>query len=296
MKKSSIFIIGAAAILKDIESIEIENNCIIDISPLKNLASLKSLEISHNQLKNIQPLSSLYKLEYIDISDNEIADISALKGLENLSGLSICNNPVKDISVLSNLKKLKQLSLYGAVKITDYNCIRELYDNLSYKDFDINEQQAIADKLREAVAISITPGMTDYEKVLAIHDYIVSHTKYDMESLVNNDYLPARPYGVLVYGRGICAGYASTFQLFMDYLDIECFFVVGTVNDTGSDVNHDWNIVKVDGKYRHVDVTWDDYSHFQVEEIYHDYFCLTDEQISMKYHSWDRDLYPKCSD
>lgn len=35
------------------------------------------------------------------------------------------------------------------------------------------------------------------------------------------------PYGVLIDRSAMCHGYSSTFQLFMDMLDIECMTVFG---------------------------------------------------------------------
>ena len=44
----------------------------------------------------------------------------------------------------------------------------------------------------------------------------------------------------------------------MDYLDMECIIVYGQANGSGGYGDHAWNIVKIDGKYCHVDSTWDD--------------------------------------
>ena len=65
--------------------------------------------------------------------------------------------------------------------------------------------------------------MNDYEKELAVHDYIVGCASYDEThlnalgiGLPNSD----NPYGCLINGKAICSGYSTTFQLFMDMLEI----------------------------------------------------------------------------
>jgi len=76
---------------------------------------------------------------------------------------------------------------------------------------------------------------------------------------------------------------------------MECFIVKGQANASGDFIDHAWNIVNIGGKYRHIDVTWDD-PEFDLEgSIWHDYFSLTDDQVSRD-HRWNQALYPKCGD
>lgn len=102
--------------------------------------------------------------------------------------------------------------------------------------------------------------MTPYEKELAVHDWMITHGNYD-EAVLNplagltpvkdND----NPLGFLLERKGICLGYTTTFQLFMDLLGIECITVRGYAKQTE---DHAWNMVKLDGDWYCVDVTWDD--------------------------------------
>ncbi len=48
----------------------------------------------------------------------------------------------------------------------------------------------------------------------------------------------------MIAGKGICSGYASTFQLFMDLLGIEYVTVNGTSHNGTAD--HAWNMVRLD--------------------------------------------------
>ena len=89
------------------------------------------------------------------------------------------------------------------------------------------EDRAILDVCAQVIADVVPADGSDYEKELAVHDWMVAHGSYDSNTLSqlpdfqenpNND----NPYGFLVDGKGICLGYASTFQLFMDLLGIQC--------------------------------------------------------------------------
>lgn len=107
----------------------------------------------------------------------------------------------------------------------------------------------------------------------------------------NND----NPYGFLVGKKGICLGYATTFQLFMDLLNIECITVSGTAYDNAS--AHAWSQVCLDGEWYCVDVTWDDptTSGTVSAQTAHRYFNVTSEYMRSTRHYWDEGSIPDAS-
>lgn len=111
---------------------------------------------------------------------------------------------------------------------------------------------AAVDKALECVD---TSTMDDIDIALALHDYLVLNADYDYDTLINsNDNHPTSfsAYGVLVEKTGVCQSYMLAYNLLLERCGIE----VGIVN--GPDINHIWNLVKIDGEYYQVDVTWDD--------------------------------------
>ena len=95
--------------------------------------------------------------------------------------------------------------------------------------------------------------------VKAVHDWIIRHTAYDLENL-ERDRLPSEAYratGVIDRGMAVCAGYAAAATGLLSALGIEVRTVTGVVRDRG-DGGHAWNMVRVDGAWYHLDVTWDD--------------------------------------
>lgn len=159
-------------------------------------------------------------------------------------------------------------------------------DGLSEKD------AAILEKCREVLGELITEGMTDFEKELSIHDWIVEHGSYD-QTVHNNPAHSGRtgyrdPYGILVGGYGNCLGYSTTFQLLMDLCDVECITVVGAA--FGSLEDHAWNMVKLDGEWYCVDVTWDDPtmgSGNGNSVVHHRYFNVTSQHMRDTDHQWE---------
>lgn len=85
---------------------------------------------------------------------------------------------------------------------------------------------------------------TDFEKVLWLHDWIVDNCYYD------STYRYYSAESVLVRGYSVCDGYSRALQVLLDAMGIQ------STRATGG--NHAWNVVKMDGKWYHVDPTWDD--------------------------------------
>lgn len=142
--------------------------------------------------------------------------------------------------------------------------------------------------------------LSDYEKELAVHDWMIDHGRYDSNQLSNlpqyqenpdND----NPYGFLIGGVGVCRGYTSTFQLFMDLLGIECISVEGQSHSTRGE--HAWNMVRLDGEWYCVEVTCDDpITDLTVSaKTAHKYFNVTSEFMRSTQHYWDESGVPEAS-
>ncbi len=132
----------------------------------------------------------------------------------------------------------------------------------------------------------ITDGMSNYEKERAIYSWLTKTVVYDWDHYdpsVTVDPDSYNPYGPLAYGKGVCLGYATTFQLFMDLLDVECITVVGAAFRSRED--HAWNMVRLDGEWYCVDATWDISSGGKIGWC--SYFNVTSDYMAETDHQWD---------
>lgn len=167
----------------------------------------------------------------------------------------------------------------------------EYWDNYpivsAYKKNDMTNltarQEALLRRYDEILEECVTNGMSAYEKELAIHDYLVGHIKYDM-TIIGEDIHSA--YGALMRGTAVCDGYAESFKTLMDLIGVECCVVRGMGNNEA----HAWNMVKLEGAWYHVDVTWDD-PVGDMDIISHEYFNMADVQICRD-HQWVNENYP----
>lgn len=146
-------------------------------------------------------------------------------------------------------------------------------------------------------------GSSDYDKESAVYAWLTTqvsydHSHYDKKGAPRSSY---EPYGPLIEGKGVCLGYATTFQLLMDMAGVECITVVGAAFYSRED--HAWNMVKLNGEWYCVDPTWDhngfngDYREYQALglEQYRDYFNVTSDWMAETDHQWDYDAYPEAT-
>ena len=123
----------------------------------------------------------------------------------------------------------------------------------------------------------VDESMSAAQKALVVHDYLVQNCEYDYERLRAGTLpdISHTAYGALVEGIAVCDGYAKAYNYIMDHkLGISCTMV------SSDPMNHAWNMIEIDGKWYHVDLTWDDPVWDSVGRVNHFYFLLSDQAIS----------------
>lgn len=113
---------------------------------------------------------------------------------------------------------------------------------------------------------------SDYEKVKAVHDYLVIHNNYDI--------LAGGSYKALYWKHSACTGYAYSFYAIMKELGIPVQYVHST--------DHVWNRVKVGDYWYNIDVTWDDPAGGSYN---YDYFLKCNKDFSG--HEYNKSDAPK---
>ncbi len=184
--------------------------------------------------------------------------------------------------------------IMGVTKL-DFNITRSdnsyVYRCYAYKEpipEDREEARKMYKKVNDFMILKIKASMSDYEKELAIHDFIVSNCKYSYGSDDNeNEY---RAYGALVEGKAVCNGYAEAMALLLTCAGVENRYITGYAGDE----LHAWNLVKLEDNWYHVDATWDDPVIETGDALLHSYFNLSDEVMGRS-HSWNRDYFDECS-
>ena len=94
-----------------LQKLEIDDNRIVDISPLAGLSHLQTLNLHENQINDISSLVGLTSLQILSLHENQISDITFLANLSNLQWLNLHSNQISDISPLVGLTSLQYLIL-----------------------------------------------------------------------------------------------------------------------------------------------------------------------------------------
>lgn len=176
----------------------------------------------------------------------------------------------------------------------DYVKIAEQYEikpttNISdaYKSGDTSKltdkEKETLDMAKDALKeMKIKDDMSDFEKEKAVYDWMTSSLQHDQGALT---VIPTtqedcdNPYGVLKYHNAVCVGYATTFRMFMQMLDIECMV------EHNNEKYHSWDVVKIDGDWYITDIYSDagngNYAHFN----------MTNNMWSQE-QNWDQEFFP----
>ncbi len=134
-------------------------------------------------------------------------------------------------------------------------------------------------------------NMTEEEKEKYVHDFICENVKYDKLK---------KPYsheiiGPLGQGVGVCEGIAKSVKVLCDALHVWCIIAIcGNNPEKGIKYRHTWNILRINGKYYHLDATFDN-SLGKGEEIRYDYYNLDDHKI-FRDHEAVLAKIPACTD
>lgn len=209
---------------------------------------------------------------------NDINTLTAYNGAEFKKVISTLNNFVHPYNSSNNVK----ISYGGNYKIG-------ITINRAYTQDEINE---INNKVDKILNENVNNNMPPKEKIRVIHDYIIDHTEYDKlkyENKNDDTYKSNTAYGVLIEGYGTCNGYADAMEIFLDKMNI--------INYKISNEEHIWNLVYLDGKWYHLDLTWDDpISDININRD--TYFLIstkTLEKINDGTHTFDKNIYSEAA-
>ena len=161
-----------------------------------------------------------------------------------------------------------------------------------YREKDPGRIASMKAAMEEKISGILTktdPSMTEVEKLLVLHDALVTGTVYTSATEWGGGSGCYTAYCALVEGRAVCQGYALAFDLLAERLGIWTEFVAST------ELDHAWNLVLLEGgadavRSRslgvgayHVDCTWDDRD--RPGEVLHRNFMLSDSGIRSTGHT-----------
>jgi hypothetical protein len=118
------------------------------------------------------------------------------------------------------------------------------------KEGVIKQKNEISNRIMKML-FDMPSNLTDYKKVLWIHDFIVEHCKYDR----SKKYTPSNHniWGPVMLGTGVCEGFSKMYKILCNAVGIKCELVTGQSKNE----LHMWNVNYFGKNGYHTDVTWD---------------------------------------
>ena len=104
-------------------------------------------------------------------------------------------------------------------------------------------------------------NLSDLEKFQVLHDFVKEYISYDYKALMSGSESISEANDAkncLRKRKGVCGGYAYMYRDLCKIAGLQSEVVIGQAYFQGKNRGHAWNGVKLEGKWYHVDVCWDD--------------------------------------
>lgn len=227
-----------------------------------------------------------------------------------------CREDLKDVmhQMFDETKEVVELEFTGSYQ-ADINEIFDIHDDLIGEDafdviclkavshstsgnvmkikfiycFDVDtlkqmkqETRTLLQQAKDKIDVA---GKSEYEIVCAVNDYLCDTVAYPEKEPYADESHTA--YSAFQYGSAVCDGYSRAAKLLLNEFGIECDILVGDCSGGG----HAWNLVKVDGNWYQMDVTWNDGGAAWDAKARETYLLVTDEFMKQS-RVWDYGDYP----
>ncbi len=199
------------------------------------------------------------------------------------------------VSLIDNKDTLSSINNF----VHPYNSFEKVsttYDDYGQIDIKVEKVYSQDDivlinkKVDEIINKEIKNNMNNKQKIEAIHNYIINHGKYATDKIreKNKDKQYNKANDILLDGYGLCSSYADAMAIFLHRFGIDNYKIASS--------SHIWNLVNIDNKWLHLDLTWDDpvSEDRSKDTLLHKFFLIntrTLESFDIKDHSYNKSIY-----
>ena len=214
-----------------------------------------------------------------------------------------CNENYKDctkdiINLVNNEETLSNINNF----VHPYNSFKKVsttydkYGQVNLKIEKVYTQQDIElinNKVNEIISKEIKNNMKDKEKIEKIHNYIINNGKYATDSIraKNKDKEYNKANDILIDGYGLCSAYSDAMAVFLYKFGIDNYKIASN--------EHIWNLVNIDNKWLHLDLTWDDPITSNNKDKLEKLFLLIDnnelKKLNVKKHDYNKEVYKEAA-
>lgn len=156
---------------------------------------------------------------------------------------------VSDIKIIEDIKRNNpELFFWNQ---TQYILKSDVFGTTVTLTYMYSDRERIIIGERANKVSQLCKCQSDENTIRKIHNYLVHNISYDYNGIGKPENHNAG--GVFLYNKGVCEGIGKAFQWLCHLCGIECAVIEGVLAGGA----HLWNVVKINGKNYHVDVTQD---------------------------------------
>jgi len=154
----------------------------------------------------------------------------------------------------------------------------------------LSAPSSVTNSIQSLSVYLVKPARSDVEKTRAIFRWMAANITYDVAGYLSGKTGDNSAEGTLKSRKSVCAGYGNLFEALASAAGLEVVVISGYARGTGyipgqeipAAPNHDWNAVKIDGRWQLLDATWGA-GHMVGREYIHEfddfYFLTPPEQL-----------------
>ena len=195
---------------------------------------------------------------YTDVSGLKELFLEAVSGARVVTDISEYNFPTSVHSEITAFIFYAMPEAFNVYEVAySYSGSTLLSIHLGFREFaDTPEEYSVCfDKMKKSAddilsGIENNSALSDEYKALLLHDRLCVYNEYPFYMDITD--IEHTAYGALANGSSVCQGYAMAYMYLLNRVGIKNYYV------SSGKLNHAWNIVYIDGKPYHVDVTFDD--------------------------------------
>lgn len=153
----------------------------------------------------------------------------------------------------------------------------------SYTYEQAKEKKLLIEKKTKDILNSIDSKDSEYEKSLALFDYVTKNTTYAYEEAadINNHCEISTIEGVLLNGKAVCSGYSKAYQYLLNLCGIDAITISGAAETPNGKESHAWTAQIIDNEIYFSDATWGDGFEKNKDDnfISHIFFLMNSEEL-----------------
>lgn len=258
----------------DVSAVDTMQTGDIDLSGIYEIGGYAEEEESQEDTASIAAASSNFKYEA------KVANsLKSFKKNISVSGMGVTRSNVA--SIFANIMSLHPEIVYIANVSYMYDSRTNVVSSLvvGYIPNAKKVKSTLVSAINEVNKQINTKNMKPEEIVLAYHEYLTANVEYDASGIRDYSTVYGRDhkydmYGALVDKKAVCQGYAETMQYFLKRAGVPCALATSVY------INHAWNVVKINGKWYHVDTTWDDPTPNLPGRSGHSFFLVSESTLN----------------